>query len=117
MYSSILELYNKINPMDSLAGICYAMLPYFLELFFRDRKIPIIPSSSLNLDSNIKGSDLVLEICKKLGANEYYSGIMGRDYLDEMAFERAGIKILYQDYKYPHYYSVVHQLFTIGPIL
>ena len=48
-------------------------------------------------------SDLVLEICQREDADIYFSGALGRDYLDEKKFKKAGIKIIYQDYKHPIY--------------
>jgi hypothetical protein len=51
-------------------------------------------------------SELVLELCRKVGATSYLSGSLGRDYLDESAFERAGIAVTYQDYHHPTYKQV-----------
>lgn len=44
-------------------------------------------------------SELVLELCLKVGAETYISGPFGRNYLDRRRFEEAGIKILFHDYK------------------
>ena len=46
-------------------------------------------SSAMNLAER-KG-DLILEICRELGATTYLSGPFGRDYLDLASFEQAGI--------------------------
>ncbi len=51
-------------------------------------------------------SELVLELCRKVGATSYLSGSLGRDYLDEVAFEGAGIAVCYQDYHHPTYKQV-----------
>ena len=48
-------------------------------------------------------SELVLEICQLENADVYFSGAMGKGYLDELAFKKAGIKIVYQDYAHPYY--------------
>jgi hypothetical protein len=53
---------------------------------------------SSTMDLSAKGSDLVLEICLKMGAGRYLSGQHGRDYLDLNAFARAGIEVIFQDY-------------------
>jgi hypothetical protein len=59
-------------------------------------------------------SELVLELCRNVGATQYLSGPQGRDYLDLPRFEKAGIEVLYHDY--PHDgdngLSAVHHLFT-----
>ena len=48
-------------------------------------------------------SELVLNLCKEVGATEYISGPFGIDYLDLPSFERAGILVTFQDYKHPVY--------------
>lgn len=50
-----------------------------------------------------KGSDLILNLCKTVGATTYLSGSQGKNYLDETAFADAGIELDYQDYKHPVY--------------
>lgn len=44
-------------------------------------------------------SELILNICKKVGARTYLSGVRGASYLDWAAFERAGISIEVQAYR------------------
>ena len=48
-------------------------------------------------------SDLVLDLCKEVGATVYLSGALGADYLDEAPFAEAGIEVRYQDYAHPTY--------------
>jgi hypothetical protein len=55
------------------------------------------------LETNLNGSDLLLEICEKLGADTYLSGPHGRDYLDESEFEKRGIKVKYHEFQHPEY--------------
>jgi hypothetical protein len=64
-------------------------------------KTPLILSSELGITS--KKTDLVLDICKKLGATTYYSGALGKNYLDKDAFQANGIEVVYQDYPHPVY--------------
>ena len=85
-------------------------------------KTETIKSSSLSPEA--KKSDLVLELCQKVGATTYLSGPLGRDYLDEGSFKEAGIKVLYHDYEPPEYpqifgdfepyMSVIDMLFNCG---
>jgi len=72
-----------------------------------------------------KKSDLVLDMCKQLGADVYIFGALGRDYANLKDFEDAGIKALFQEYKHPTYpqlygdfipnLSVIDLLFNCGP--
>ena len=58
-------------------------------------------SSSLELDG--KKSDLILDICRKLGASVYYSGRTGSTYLKREEFQAAGIEIVVQNFIDPAY--------------
>lgn len=55
-------------------------------------------------------SELVLNICRELGADAYYSGRSGSAYLRREEFERAGVEIKVQHFKHPLY----EQLFEGG---
>jgi hypothetical protein len=48
-------------------------------------------------------SELVLNICKAVGASSYYSGRAGSTYLDADAFRRAGVEIVAQKFEHPVY--------------
>jgi len=78
-------------------------------------------------DLNCEGtkSELVLNVCKKVGATKYIFGSQGRDYADVEAFEREGIEVIFQDYQHPYYaqrfgkfepyMAVIDLLFNEGP--
>lgn len=69
-------------------------------------------------------SQLVLDICRRVGATTYISGPFGRDYLNLAEFSSAGIKVLFHDYPHPvyqqafegfePYMSVIDLLFNHG---
>ena len=69
-------------------------------------------------------SDLILDLCRKLGAKVFVFGALGRDYADVGSFEREGIACHFQDYRHPVYpqlhgdfvshLSVVDLLFNCG---
>ncbi len=50
-----------------------------------------------------KGSDLILAICKDLGAKAYISGPDGRNYLKLHTFEQEKIELIYHDYEHAEY--------------
>lgn len=54
-------------------------------------------SSDLNLSSEIKKSDLLIEICRKLGYNRYINLSGGRDLYELKAFKMKGIDIFFSD--------------------
>lgn len=45
------------------------------------------------------GSQRVLDIVQTLGGDTYVTGMGARNYLDHQAFERAGIRVEYMDYR------------------
>jgi len=71
------------------------------------------------------GSELILDLCQKVGATTYLSGAAGKDYLDEQAFKNAGINLVYQDFEQQAYTpfkgsyigaaSVFDALMSLGP--
>ena len=61
----------------------------------------IIMSSDLDVEGS--GSQRILEICTKVGATTYLSGISGRDYLDLNSFSASGIEIEFQKFYHPIY--------------
>ena len=65
-------------------------------------RTPIVKSSQIKI-SGAK-SEMVLNMCRELGAHAYLSGTgASRSYLDVAAFERAGIEILWQEFQHPQY--------------
>ncbi|MGW8284034.1 MAG: WbqC family protein [Gemmatimonadota bacterium] len=56
-----------------------------------------------DLHATGSGQDLLLGICREVGADSYLSGAFGREYLDEGRFEESGIHVFYHDYEYPEY--------------
>ena len=49
---------------------------------------------------------MLLQICQKLNADVYLSGISGKDYLEESRFTEQGIKVIYQEFYHPIYKQV-----------
>jgi hypothetical protein len=62
----------------------------------------LLRASELGIDER-GGTEVNLAIARKLGAQTYLSGRMGRDYLDEEPFAEAGVEVEYQDFQHPTY--------------
>jgi hypothetical protein len=62
----------------------------------------IILASELNLEEK-KGTDLLIDICKKFNADTYLSGEGGYNYLNLERFREEKIEILFRHYNYPKY--------------
>jgi hypothetical protein len=64
-------------------------------------KTPVYFESKLDITQ--AKTDRVIEICRKMNADTYLSGMGGKEYLEEEKFAKAGIKLAYQDFKHPVY--------------
>jgi hypothetical protein len=83
----------------------------------------LVASQDLPKVDGRKG-ELILNICKSLGADVYFSGRMGRDYLNTSLFSEKGIQVHFQDYLHPDYtqlnqpfapnLSIIDLLFNYG---
>ena len=80
-----------------------------------------------DLDHEGTRSELVLSLCESVGADIYYAGQGSRDYLDQELLEKAGVRVVFQEFEYPVYdqcymdlgfvpgLSVIDLLFNCGP--
>ena len=66
---------------------------------------PIILSSSLSIKT--KSTQRLVDICYKLVATEYISGLGGKSYLNESLFK---CKITYFEPKLPNYYTIIQNI-------
>jgi len=65
-------------------------------------RTPMLTSSELRI-SGAK-SDMVLNMCREVGADVYLAGSgASKGYLDVAAFDRAGIRVVWQDFEHPRY--------------
>lgn len=86
-------------------------------------KTPFQLNSELGIRA--KGTQLLVEICQKTGADVYLSSAPGKKYIDEKMFLQAGIEVRYFTYHPPAYpqlwgpflpnLSAVDLLFNCGP--
>jgi len=118
-YSDFFEdLYKR--EWDNLVKLNDYILLYLLDQF--KIKVEIRRAS----DEKFEGekSALVLNMCKKLGADVYIFGALGKDYAEVDKFEQARIKVNFQEYVHPEYpqlhgkfipyMSVIDLLFNCG---
>ena len=84
---------------DSLGYLNLKLLEYFMECLKIDT--PIVKASDYNFEGI--GSDLVLDMCVKLGADNYIFGEQGKNYADVKAFKEAEIVVEFQNYIHPVY--------------
>lgn len=85
-------LYNSIETVAQYLGI----------------NTELIVSSSIDVGSDVKGQDRVIETCLKLNAKEYINPIGGLDLYDRDIFKKSGINIKFiksKDFRYEQFGS------------
>jgi hypothetical protein len=120
-YIEALEDYLLTKEHVFLADLNIGMLEMFLGLLAID--VPVVRATDFAFAG--QKSDLVLDMCKKLGATEFIFGEQGRNYADVESFAQNGVRIFFQDYNHPvypqingpfaPYMSVLDLLFNVGP--
>jgi hypothetical protein len=104
-FSRLTVIYE--DKTNKLAELCRGQLDFWLaELDITTR---ILRASEMPAGG--RKSALVLNLCKHLGATKYLSGPLGRRYLDETEFIKAGIDIEYHEFVHP-VYSQTHGEFV-----
>jgi hypothetical protein len=90
---------------DSLCELNINLITTMLR--WMDIRTPIAKSSEMKAGG--AASELILNLCMESGATCYISGSGGADYLLPVAFEKAGISIIYRSPELPQTYP---QLFS-----
>lgn len=116
------EVYEK--PWERLNDLNYEIFLYLLKALRIQTRV--IRSSELCLKG--EATERLIGICKELGAKTYLTGgYAAQVYLDPIAFKRAGIELLFQEFECPFYpqlypevgfipeLSMVDLLFNAGP--
>jgi hypothetical protein len=119
---------------EDLIASFYEEQPTYLAPFTIQTTLSIARVLGINDTRFIRSSELsiigkkterLLAILRQIGASHYISGPSAREYIDEDAFNQAGITLEYVDYRYPEYeqlyppydpqVSILDLLFMKGP--
>jgi hypothetical protein len=104
LWSEFQECYA--SDYDRLMDLNLALIKLVLKKLGIEREIAL--ASQLQIDGE-KG-DLIFNICKKMNAKTYISGISGRDYLDLQKFNDEGVEVCFQEFHHP-IYKQLHEPF------
>ena len=84
---------------EKLIDLNISLIEYFISVL----EINTPRKKSSELEVNEISSKRLLEICKKLNATIYRSGIMGKEYLDEEIFRNESIDVIDENFQHPKY--------------
>ena len=96
------EVYPKIEPIlsngwETIAQLNIALIELLLnELCYPGR---VVRSSQLNVSG--ESSELLISICREVGADTYISGGGGSKYQEEHLFTESGITLIYDKFLQP----------------
>jgi hypothetical protein len=121
-YIGIIEkIYKK--RIELLADFNLELLKTTFEILGID--VPIKKTSSMILKNS--KTELIIEICKLVGADAYLSGIGGAQYMEVELFRKNGMNLYYNNYEHPIYnqqfmklgflqnMSIIDLIFNEGP--
>ena len=94
-----LKFKKNLKKWEKLTDLTETVIRYIIDIL--EIKTKIIRCSDFILNSC--GTDLIIDVCKKVGSDTFLSGKHGKDYLDEKKFRQNNIKLIYQNFKHPHY--------------
>jgi len=116
------DLYSSAERETSLSQVNYSFIKAICEILGITTKI--FWSSDFELTEG--KTERLVDLCKKLGGTDYYSGPAAKNYMDESLFEKENVNVHYFDYsgykEYPqlhgeftHSVSILDLLFNVGP--
>lgn len=92
-FQEVSELLSKClnNPEKNLFKFIYDSIVLIND--YLDIKTPIVISSSIDANHNLKSQDKVLSLCKAQNASVYINSIGGVELYDKTTFKQNGIKL------------------------
>jgi hypothetical protein len=84
---------------DSVVDLNLAIARELLAVF--EVSTPLVRSSEMTADG--AKTDLLISLCREVGATAYLSGPSGRDYLEREAFAAHGIDLEFFEFEHPIY--------------
>lgn len=90
-YYDTMQLIEKIlnNPQKNLSKFLYDQI--IMVAKYLDMDTHIVLSSTIDKDNSLHGEDKIIEICKKLNAEEYYNAMGGMALYSRERFLQNGI--------------------------
>jgi len=119
----IQEIYLKeLQGVEFLSSINRKVLERFIQIL--DLEIEIIDSREFDLVGD--KTEKLVNICKDLGATEYFTGPAAKSYMQEDLFTSQGIKVNYYNldgfpeynqmwHGFDHYVSILDMFMNLGP--
>ena len=96
-WSEIESILNK--KFKKLIDLNLELIQYFNKILHIDT--PTVRSSKFKIKT--VETQRLFDICERLNASAYRSGIFGKEYLDETIFKKGKVSIIYENFQHPIY--------------
>lgn len=112
------EIWNVISPVfreehEFLCDVTIHSMNILREIFTINT--PLVLQSDIEIDNSLKKGNLILGLCKAVGADTYYAGRgASMQYLDLEEFDREGVHVIYQNFCHPVYEQIGNHPFVSG---
>lgn len=123
-FNSYKDFFESLYKKDfkTLMEINEKIMLYLFEQF--GINVDIVKTTELDINRELKSTDLLIEILKKVNADNYLSGKSGNEYLEHDKFKQNKIELRFQEFKHPvykqrfdgfePYMSAIDLLFNVG---
>ena len=92
-YATTMELLEKVFSFEDKRFNYFIRNSFEVVFNYLGVNTIFLFSSELSNDKQLKGKDKILDICKLLGATEYYNAIGGQELYDRQEFKDNGIQL------------------------
>jgi len=101
-YGNYSDLLNTLNTIMGLGNLCELNICLIKSIFnMLGFSTNLVRASELGITGS--STQLLISICKSVGADRYLSGSGGKNYQDINLFANAGIEVSYNNFKHPTY--------------
>lgn len=97
------EIFEKIysDSYENLVEISEKIIIAVLDIL--GFKGSVKKASDLGFDTELKSTEAIIDLLKKVNADCYLSGPTGKEYMTPELFEKAGIELEFQEFHHPTY--------------
>lgn len=104
-YFNVIKLLNEVfadeyNSITHLNKKALSVTCNYLGIY---REFPVFSEMNLTIEPAGAADEWALNICKAMGCNEYYNPIGGTEFFDRSKYERAGVRIAFQQMEITEY--------------
>lgn len=96
-YQDTMALLERVFNYNDRCFNFFVKNSYSIILDYLGIKTDLLLSSDLSNNKELKGKDKIIDICRLLGASEYYNAIGGQELYDREEFNKNGIKLWFVD--------------------